>query len=633
MRAIKIAALIVSGLVGLLVLLAIAVVLWIDPNDYRGEIEKRATAATGRPLHIGGKLDLKIFPWIALQVSDVSLGNPAGYGSEPFLTVKRADVGVKLLPLLHKELEVRRITLEGLAVNMVSRSTEENNWKDLGGKEEPTKEGPAVERASVAGIDIKDASLQYRDEAAKSLSRLTHLNVKTGALNADRPVRLHADFDYDDGTPDSAKHVEIDSDAHISTANSTITLQDLALKARGGKDSPVIFVGSHQVSFNWKTEKLDPTPLVIGYGDLHMQVEAAGEKVLSNRVITGKIEIPRLSPRDLMKSMKMDAPKARDPKALTALALNAQYRLTEKTLALSDAAIDLDDTHIRGTVGIDDLNTMALSFDVNVDAIDVDRYREPEAKPGTPAAAAAPPSDLPHDAIRDLKAKGLLRIGRLKVADVQLTDVRLPVDAAGGVVKLDPQAKLFGGTYDGNLQLDARAAKVVRMDVSGHMRSADVGSLANAAFESKRLTGRGDANFALSGAGTTDTQLMKSLVGKYDLNVRDGAVNGVDLWYELRRAVALVKRTAQPTRTQPVRTQFKTLAGNGTLAAGVIHDENLRVDMEYIKANGKGTLNIDTQAVDYRIVTEVYKLPAGSEGAEMADIKALEIPEIGRAHV
>jgi len=103
-------------------------------------------------------------------------------------------------------------------------------------------------------------------------------------------------------------------------------------------------------------------------------------------------------------------------------------------------------------------------------------------------------------------------------------------------------------------------------------------------------------------------------------------VNGVDLWYELRRAVALVKRTAQPTRTQPVRTQFKTLSGNGSLAAGVIHDENLRVDMEYIKASGKGTLNVDTQAVDYRIVTEVYKLPEGSEGAEMADIKALEIP-------
>ena len=59
----------------------------------------RSTAvqrATGRPLKIGGQLDLKLFPWLALQVSDVSLGNPSGYGSEPFLSVKRANVGVKL---------------------------------------------------------------------------------------------------------------------------------------------------------------------------------------------------------------------------------------------------------------------------------------------------------------------------------------------------------------------------------------------------------------------------------------------------------------------------------------------------------------------------------------------------------
>jgi AsmA protein len=626
MRAIKIAALVVGGLIGLLVLLAIVVALWIDPNDYRGEIEKRAAQATGRPLHIGGKLDLKLFPWIALQVSDVSLGNPAGYGTEPFLTVKHADVGVKLLPLLHKELEVRRITLEGLAVNLVSRSDEENNWKDLGKSEEPATAGPAVERASVAGVDIKDASLNYRDEVEKSLSRLTHLNVKTGALGGTDPVPLHMDFDYDDGTPDSSMHIDIDSNAHIDSARSSVELRELKLKGRAGagKDGTAFNVSAPVLAIDWKNETLAPAALTVQYGELPLRVTAAGEKILSNRVITGKIDMERVSPRDLMKSMGMEAPKARDPKALTALAMNAQYRLTENALALSNVALDLDDSHIRGTLGIDDLDTKALSFDITVDAIDVDRYREPEAKPGAPQAAA-PPADLPHDAIRDLKAKGLMRIGRLKVADVQLTEVRLPVDAADGVVKLEPQAKLFGGGYDGNIQLDARSPKV-RMTMNDHLRNVDVGTLANAAFKSKRLAGRGDANIALNGLGKTDTELLKSLAGKFDLNVREGAVNGVDLWYELRRAVALVKRTAAPTRTEPVRTPFKTMAGSATLSGGVVRNDDLRIDMDYIKASGKGTLAVESKAVNYRLVTEVYKLPEGSEGAAMADIKALEIP-------
>ncbi len=49
--------------------------------------------------------------------------------------------------------------------------------------------------------------------------------------------------------------------------------------------------------------------------------------------------------------------------------------------------------------------------------------------------------------------------------------------------------------------------------------------------------------------------------------------------------------------------------------------------MDYIKARGKGTLGIGNQAIDYRLVAEVYKLPpAGAAGSEMADVKALEIP-------
>ena len=64
---------------------------------------------------IRGELELKVFPWIALDIHDVTLGNPPGYGSEPFLTVQKASVGVKLIPLLSKRVEVSRVGIEGLA--------------------------------------------------------------------------------------------------------------------------------------------------------------------------------------------------------------------------------------------------------------------------------------------------------------------------------------------------------------------------------------------------------------------------------------------------------------------------------------------------------------------------------------
>lgn len=625
MRVIKIALIVIGGLIGLLVVAAIAVLLWVDPNDYRGEIEQRVQQATGRPLRIAGKLDLKLFPWIALEVADVSLGNAPAYGPEPFLTVRRANVGVKLLPLLRKEVEVRRIALDGLSIALVTRGDEDNNWQDFGKNEKPDAAAAPTSTppTSVAGIDIRDASLSYRDEVQKSATRFTHLNVTTGALGGPRPVPVTLDVDYDDGTPDSTVHLEAQATARLE-GKSGVELRELALKGRAGKDGTAFTVNAPVLLVDWKAETLARTTFTIRYGELPLNVTAVGRKIFSNRVVSGTLQIDKVSPRALMKSMGMESPKARDPSALTALTVSSSYQLTETALALSGLALDLDDSKIRGKLGIDDLETKALSFDLDIDAINVDRYREPEPKPAA-NAKAEPPVDLPREMLRELKAKGLLRIGRLTVAELQLTEVRLPVDATGGIVKLAPQAKLFGGTYEGDIQLDARAAQL-RMSTTDHIRGVDVGSIANVALKSKRLVGRGDANVVLSGVGNTDAQMMKSLAGKYDLNIRNGAVNGVDLWYELRRAVALIKRTEMPVRTEPVRTQFKTLTGKGTLSGGVIHDEDLRIDMDYIKARGKGTLAIDSEAVNYRLVAEVYKLPASGAGSEMADVKALEIP-------
>src|SRR5262245_3861860 len=199
MRAVKIAGIVVGSLLGLVVLAAVAVVLLVDPNDYRDDIAKLVQQKTGRPLEIRGKLGLKLFPWIALEVNDVRLGNPPGYGNEPFLTVTSANVGVKLLPLLHKQVEVRRVSVEGLSVTLVGRRPEQNDWKDLLESKEPAPADASgsTAKTSIAGVDVSKATLIYRDDAKKSVARLTGLEIHTGALGGSDPIDAELKFDYD----------------------------------------------------------------------------------------------------------------------------------------------------------------------------------------------------------------------------------------------------------------------------------------------------------------------------------------------------------------------------------------------------------------------------------------------------
>lgn len=604
MRALKIAGIVVAALVGLIVIGIVAILLLVDPNDYRDDIAKLAQEKTGRPLAIRGKLGLKVFPWIALDIHDVTLGNPPGYGNEPFLSVQKASVGVKLIPLLQKRVEVSRVAIDGLAVTLISRSENENNWKDLGESKEAQPEtgsGPAPQ-TSIAGVAITKSSLTLRDEEKKSVTRLAGLELHTGAVLNDRG-RLEV---------------------------KTLEAEGQLLSEEPGK--PLAFsVRSPVVVIDMNAETLAPATLDVKLGDLPIQVTAQGEKLFGAYVLAGKIAIEKTSARKLMQSFGMEPPVTSDPKALELFAFRSDYRLTEKTADLAALDLTLDDTHVRGTAGVEDLDAMALRFDLNVDQINLDRYMAPtpEEKKGAPPAAQAaakPPTDLPLDALRELNARGQLRVGAATVTKLAFTDIRLPVEAKDGRTHLGPtQARLYGGSYDGDTVLDARP-KQATLSMNEHIKGVDMGAVMKASFDTTRVVGKGNANAVLTATGNTDVAMFKSLAGKIDFDVRDGAVNGVDLWYEIRRALALFKRQAAPERAAgPPKTAFDALKGSASVDKGVLRNDDLTADMTYLKVKGKGSLALETQAIDYRLVTEVYKLPAAEE-AELADLKAAEIP-------
>jgi AsmA protein len=645
MRPLKIVGIVIGALVAVLVLGAVAIVVLVDPNDYRDDIERLVESETGRTLQIGGELDLKLFPWLALGVHDVKLGNPPGYGSDPFLTVREASVGVKLFPLLNKRLEISRVAVDGLDVRLVSRSDEANNWKDLSESDDDEKDdtGEGSQSATVAGIDITDATLVYTDEAEKSVTRLTKLEVHTGALGSGDPVDASMKFDYDDGG--AAPVAKVDLKAVVQLPEESSKLDVTKLQASGewigspdaeaaAKDAPApapipFRIEAAALSVDLDAETLAPATLDAKFADLPVKITARGEKLFGDYVLSGNVLVEPFAPRKVLPSLGVELPATADSAVLSSLSYKSDYRLTEKKLQLPALELVLDDTQVRGSASIEDLEAMALRFDLSVNAINVDRYMEPEPKEGEAATPAAeqPPTDLPLDALRELNARGNLRVGKATLSGLEFADIRLPLDAAGGRVHLGPtQARLFGGGYNGDIVLDARPAQA-RLSMNEKVRGIDIGAVIKATFDTDRVVGRGDANVVMTGTGNTDAAILKSLAGTLDFNVKDGAIAGIDIWYELRRAVALFKRTEAPVRASGApKTPFKALQGSAVLDKGVLRNDDLVADMEYLKANGKGSIDLGAGSIDYRLVAQVYKLPPEGAGAELADLKAAEIP-------
>jgi AsmA protein len=622
MRILRIVAIVAGALLALVVLGVVALLLFVDPNRYRGDIERVAKEHSARVLVIHGKLELKVFPWLALSVHDVQLSNPPGFGAQPFMTVQNASIGVKLLPLLGKRLEVSRIALDGVNVNLVSRG-QENNWKDLsepkGPAETPSGGAPSQGSVTIEGVDLARSSVVYRDEVKKSTTEIANLELRTGRLQT-APER---------------------------TAVGNVDLQGsyLALPA-GQKDS----AQAKPLAFSLRTaglilegQRLAPAKVEVKVGDSALVVSMTGEKMSTERVVTGTVAVPTTSARKLLQSLGITPPITRDSRALSAFGLQTNFRLTGKQLQLSALQLTLDDTRVQGTAAIEDLATSALSFDLNVNGINVDRYRAPvtktTARPAGPPPAKAPPTPLPIETLRKLDARGTLRVATATFSNIVFTDVVMPLVAKDGHIRLGPtQARLYGGSYNGDIVLDARPVQA-QLSLDQHVHGTDIAALVKAALDSARISGRADANVAVTGVGNTDDAIMRSLSGKIDANVKQGALIGIDIAYELQRANALLKREVPPQRTGPARTVFNTLQTSGTLDKGVLRIDDLRMETDraanrFLKVRGRGTLDTATEAINYQLVTSVNKLPASGAmagrdaGGGLDALRSVDVPLI-----
>ena len=111
----------VGIIAALLIAAAIYIFLIFDPNKYKAEIITAVHKATGRELTIQGDLKLSLFPWLGVETGVMTLNNLPEFGRQPFTKVDAAAIKVKLLPLLHKDVEVDTVTLNGLYLNLIRK--------------------------------------------------------------------------------------------------------------------------------------------------------------------------------------------------------------------------------------------------------------------------------------------------------------------------------------------------------------------------------------------------------------------------------------------------------------------------------------------------------------------------------
>ena len=169
----------IPAAIALVVLAAIAV-LWILARTpfARGLIEDRIAEATGLPASVG-QLRLGFFPSPGLDIGDLTIAQPPGFGDAPMLEVGRIAISLPWRSLFGTS-RVDAIGVSDATARLVVRADGVSNWSTLFPAEPPsTADAPPpsptapaapaeAARWFLGALDLERGAIEYRDEAASS---------------------------------------------------------------------------------------------------------------------------------------------------------------------------------------------------------------------------------------------------------------------------------------------------------------------------------------------------------------------------------------------------------------------------------------------------------------------------------
>jgi AsmA protein len=113
------------------------------------------------------------------------------------------------------------------------------------------------------------------------------------------------------------------------------------------------------------------------------------------------------------------------------------------------------------------------------------------------------------------------------------------------------------------------------------------------------------------------------------LQLKDGAYEGTDVWYELRKARGLLKGEAPPEPKLPAKTEFSSVRVSGVVKNGIMQSDDLLAELPFMRLTGRGRVDIPAAMVDYQMTARVLERPELLHDAtpeEIEEFTEVEIP-------
>jgi len=638
LKPVKIILSIIASLVFLITIAVLTAYFLVDPNNFKPEIVAAVKEKTGKELNLIGELKLSVFPWLGVSAGQMTLSNSAGFQDQDFATLEASDIKLNLIPLLTQKIDVSRIVLKGLVLNLEKNALGVNSWDSLMPIKTLEQAAPAINNneeqmainslavLAVGGMVIENAQINWRDQATAKQLFFKDINLNVDRFSFDKPVALNLTGLVTKSDNAYKAAIQFNSQLIVSEKLETFAFNNSELQATISSDNiadepllATLAVANMLLDKSTQTVKVSNLKLVAD--DIVISADLSGTYLDEHYAIQGPVILSSFNPREVMARLGIKIPELQDKQALTQSALHFNLSATDNTLDLQELNLSIDNSQINGFVRLLSFVEPAITIELAANHFDVDRYL-PSAKNHatskwiSPVVAMALSSyALPSDLLSKLNIDGQLSLASLKLNGLTLNDYQLSLNTSNGLINAQQSAKVFyQGVYSGNLSVDLRNRKAL-LALEEKITHVNVESLLKDSKSKFQMTGLVDASLQLKGQGQSIDELKSSVTGDIHFLFKDAEIKGFNLQAMLDRA-HVSSDAIDPAQANHDLTRFSSLSANSVLANGIIYTNDLVATTATLHIKGKGGFDLNTEKLDYKLQAQLIKAAATATGVE-----------------
>ncbi len=657
-RLLKYLAITLVTLVVLVIVALFALTQFINPNEFKPQIEQAALKNANITLDIQGDLGWTFWPSLG-----VSIGKTAariGESDQQFADIQQVNASVAVWPLLFGQVHVDGIHIDGLKLHLI-QTKEGGNWAKIGAPADasttPTKTAtnqaktttnkqPAAANNQqpldipvvIPEVSITHADIIYDDKTSGTHITVSDINLKATDVNLKdaTPFPLSLSLRYQD----NANRVDLNLDTKVSLdiAGQHYRLAPMTLKATiaGPLPKPVSVKLEQSLDANLADGVVAIKDLVLKAAG----VTTKGRFTLSGlnadkMTFAGALHVAPFDANAVMSRLGLAPIETSDADALSHVALDATIKGPAGSIMVNPLVVTLDDSTLKGKAGLASIATSKIVFDLALDGITLDGYLPPKSTAKTPTKASSKAEGnavakggdnnasqkatkplstaplLPLDTLRGLNIDGHVSVGELHYVNINGKQFDISVNANHGKLDASTSGQLMQGSFDVSAKLNASNA-TPKMSAQGKISQMQIQPAAILALGKDLVKGTLSATFSGSAQGNSEKSLMTSASGDLTLHLVDGTIRGANLHDALAAGVnnmlgkysgllALLPKAKKLPRGLSEDTKIVDLVAKGHFADQVAHIKQIKAQLKKGNLNGHGWLNINNSDFDFRL--------------------------------